>query len=197
MSVNTFSGITFVFAAAGAAAFGFADRILAGKRAGMQAALPPFAGAVIAGLCLTGHDGFPALLRLFFCLLLYAAAQTDMREGRLPDGFAAAAFLLGVLAIPAVPPSLPFRLLGAAAVSLPMFLISLLRPGAFGGGDIKLMAGCGFFLGLNAVLRAFSLAVLCGGGWALYLLLSGKAAGKDRFPFGPFLCAGMAAVMLF
>ena len=83
------------------------------------------------------------------------------------------------------------------AGSLPLFLICLLKPGAFGGGDIKLMAGCGFFLGAETVWLSFLIAVSAGGIWALFLLLTGRADRKTRFPFGPFLCAGMALALVF
>ena len=37
------------------------------------------------------------------------------------------------------------RLLGALCVSAPMLALTLVIPGAFGGGDIKLMAAAGLF----------------------------------------------------
>lgn len=138
-----------------------------------------------------------ALCAAFF-LLLYMAGRMDLRTGRLPDWCALAAFFLGILSIPFFPvPVLYARLAGMFAVSLPLFLICLIRPGAFGGGDIKLMAGCGFFLGAETVFISFLLAVSAGGVWALALLLTGRAKRKSRFPFGPFLCAGMALALLF
>lgn len=39
------------------------------------------------------------------------------------------------------------RLIGALIVSVPMLLLALAIPGAFGGGDIKLMAVSEHFLG--------------------------------------------------
>ena len=82
-------------------------------------------------------------------------------------------------------------------MSLPLFVICLIRPGAFGGGDVKLMAGCGFFLGAEAVWLSFLFAVFAAGGRVLFLLFTGRAGRKTRFPLGPFLCAGMALVLVF
>lgn len=133
-----------------------------------------------------------------FFLFLYAAGRIDLRTGRLPDRCALTAFFLGVLSIPFFSGITPCaRLAGIFAVSLPLFLVCLIRPGAFGGGDIKLMAGCGFFLGAEAVWLSFLIAVLAGGGWALVLLLAGRTKREARFPFGPFLCAGMALTLVF
>ena len=133
-----------------------------------------------------------------FFLLLYTAGQNDLRTGRLPDWCALTAFFLGALSLLFCSESVLYtRLAGIFAVSLPLFLICLLKPGAFGGGDIKLMAGCGFFLGAETVWFSFLIAVFSGGGWALFLLLTGRADRKTRFPFGPFLCAGMALALVF
>ena len=64
-------------------------------------------------------------------------------------------------------------------------------PGAFGGGDIKLMAVIGFFLGWKMSLTAFMLAVFSGGIYGIGLLLSKKKGAKEHFAFGPFLVLGI------
>ena len=95
------------------------------------------------------------------------------------------------------------RLLGAASVSGMMLLMSLLIPGAFGGGDIKLMVPVGLFLGFQRTLLAGMLAVLSGGLWAIVVLVRryfrrhaiDTACGM-KFPFGPVLCIGSMAALL-
>lgn len=54
------------------------------------------------------------------------------------------------------------RIFGVIAVSLPMTLLAMKIPGAFGGGDIKLMAACGLFLGVRDIVTAMILAVFFG-----------------------------------
>ena len=66
---------------------------------------------------------------------------------------------------------------------------------AFGGGDIKLMAVIGFFLGWKMSLTAFMIAVFSGGIYGIGLLLSKKKGAKEQFAFGPFLCAGTALTL--
>ena len=78
------------------------------------------------------------------------------------------------------------RLLGMISVSLPMFLLILMIPGAFGGGDVKLMAGVGLFLGWRRCLVSFMAAVLAGGIYGGFLVLTGRKGRKDHFAFGPF-----------
>lgn len=91
------------------------------------------------------------------------------------------------------------RLIGAACVSLPLLLIALLLPGAFGGGDIQLMAVCGFMLGWQSCLVAFFIALLIGGAQGVFLLATGRAkrGEKAHMPFGPALCAGSFLSLLY
>ena len=93
--------------------------------------------------------------------------------------------------------SLLARLAGALCVSVPMLVLAVLIPGAFGGGDIKLMAACGLFLGWKITLVSTALAILFGGIYGCYLLAAKKADRKAHFAFGPFLCIGMAIGLLY
>ena len=77
------------------------------------------------------------------------------------------------------------------------FLLCLVIDGAFGGGDIKLMAAAGLFLGWQNTLLAMFFGIVFGGMYGIYLLAAKKAGKKDHFAFGPFLCAGIVIAMLF
>ena len=83
------------------------------------------------------------------------------------------------------------RFIGAAAVALPMLVLTLLIDGAFGGGDIKLMAASGFLLGWRAIVFAMFLGLAAGGTYCLGMLLRGKLGRKDQLAFGPFLALGL------
>ena len=89
------------------------------------------------------------------------------------------------------------HVIGALCVSVPMFLLCLVIDGAFGGGDIKLMAAAGLFLGWQNTLLAMFFGIVFGGIYGIYLLAAKKAGKKDHFAFGPFLCAGIVIAMLF
>jgi leader peptidase (prepilin peptidase)/N-methyltransferase len=73
--------------------------------------------------------------------------------------------------------------------------IILLSRGGMGGGDLKLGAMLGAFLGWKVVLVALFVAVLLGGVSAVTLLAAGRAARKDAIPFGPFLAVGGVAAL--
>ena len=87
--------------------------------------------------------------------------------------------------------------IGAVIISVPMLLLALIIPGAFGGGDIKLMAASGFFLGTGPVVCAMFFGLLTGGGYGAAMLLGKKLEKKDHFAFGPFLAFGLALAVFF
>ncbi|MDD5492644.1 MAG: prepilin peptidase [bacterium] len=78
-----------------------------------------------------------------------------------------------------------------------LYLIAWISRGGMGGGDIKLAAGLGTFLGWENTLIMLGLSFLFGGVVGTVLLLSGKKKRKDPIPFGPFIAAATIAVILF
>lgn len=76
------------------------------------------------------------------------------------------------------------------------FLIIVVSRGGMGGGDMKLGAMLGAFLGWKLLLLGLFLAAFLGGAVATALLVTGRKGRKDPLPFGPFLAFG-AAVSLF
>ena len=104
------------------------------------------------------------------------------------------------------------RLLGAVSVSSIMLFICLIRPGAFGGGDIKLMVPIGLYLGLERTLTAGCLSVFIGAVWGIAVVLKsvwkeeaeagkskgafGKSLHQMQIPLGPALCLGAVIAML-
>jgi leader peptidase (prepilin peptidase)/N-methyltransferase len=65
-----------------------------------------------------------------------------------------------------------------------------------GGGDIKLVAMIGAFLGWQAVLITIFLGAFTGAMAGLILMLLGKKGRKDMVPFGPFLALGALLAMV-
>lgn len=74
-----------------------------------------------------------------------------------------------------------------------LFLVIILASrGGMGGGDLKLGAMLGAFLGWKALLFALFVAIVLGGVVAIVFLASGLRGRKDPIPFGPFLAIGGA-----
>jgi leader peptidase (prepilin peptidase) / N-methyltransferase len=77
-----------------------------------------------------------------------------------------------------------------------VFLVIILGSrGGMGGGDLKLGAMLGAFLGWKALLFALFVAIVSGGVVGAVLLAAGLRSRKDPIPFGPFLAAGGAMAL--
>ena len=157
--------------------------------------LAELCGGLGAALCFAAFPfqwgRLAVALPAFFVLFLIALQDAYTME--IPDLYSLLLCLPALAALWAFPETgLAARLIGAVCVSLPLLLITLAVPGAFGGGDIQLMAVCGFLLGWKQCLAGFFLALLIAGAQAVFLLASGRAkAGQGaHMPFGPALCAG-------
>ena len=144
--------------------------------------------------------GETARAALSFAVLgiLTVVAFMDIDTLEIYDRFPALLLVCGAAAQFVFPgPGIKSRLLGCVIVSLPMLLLALVVPGGFGGGDIKLMFGAGFFLGAKLTVVAAFIGILLGGGFGALLLAQKKANRKSQFAFGPFLCIGIAIAMFF
>ena len=89
------------------------------------------------------------------------------------------------------------RLIGFVCVSGFMLILTLIIKGAFGGGDIKLMAAAGLLLGWKGILTSFIFGIFLGAAIGVVLLARRKKGGKEHIPFGPSLCAGLVAASIF
>ena len=86
------------------------------------------------------------------------------------------------------------------ATLLTFMTLSLASKRGIGAGDVRLAAVLAIFLGyLGAqyVVQGLTLGFLLGGVVALLLLISRKATRNSRIAFGPYICIGTMAVVLF
>ncbi|RJX23779.1 MAG: prepilin peptidase [Dethiobacter sp.] len=131
----------------------------------------------------------PAMM-VFFSMLIVTAV-IDWRHQVIPDGALLAG---GVLGLPLIYlqslDKLKWGVAGFLAAGLLLYLIAVISKGGMGGGDIKLAAVMGLYLGLKPVAVALLLAFMLGGLIGLALLVTGKKGRKDAVPFGPFLALG-------
>lgn len=148
-----------------------------------------------AALFCAGYYGMSVLRGitafLFLCVMTVVTFM-DMDTMEIADGcwmFVLALSVMSFFVFPDI--TLGQRLTGMLCVSVPMLLLTVLIPGAFGGGDIKLMFACGAFLGWKLTVVSTVLGILFGGAYGVYLLAAKKKDKKGHFAFGPFLCAGM------
>jgi prepilin signal peptidase PulO-like enzyme (type II secretory pathway) len=128
---------------------------------------------------------------------LVAITAIDLRYLIIPDSITLPGILAGFLASLASQRLSWAESAGGILLGGGLFtLVILLSRGGMGGGDLKLGAMLGAFLGWKALLVALFVAVALGGLAAVGLLASGRLARKDAVPFGPFLAIGGAAALL-
>ncbi len=77
------------------------------------------------------------------------------------------------------------------------YLVAVLSRGGMGGGDIKMMAMVGAFLGWKAVLLTTLLGSLSGSIVGLFLMAAKGKGRKYKIPFGPFLALGTLVSLFF
>ena len=153
--------------------------------------------AVHYGFGVTGLISLEGAVVFCYLGILLAVALIDWETQMIYNRFHILILLLAVVQWVLVPEhGLPDRLLGAVIVSVPMLALTLLVPGAFGGGDIKLMVVTGLFLGTASTVVAMFLSLVAGGGFAAGMLLAKKMEKTDQFAFGPFLAFGLAVAAL-
>ena len=155
-------------------------------------------------LCWRKMTAISLLMSELLLLLGGVAAVTDVREKRVPNGLVGAMLAAWVLVMvpqlflrteQTVP--LLFNGLAGALLGGGLFLIVyVVSRRGLGGGDVKLMAAAGLYLGVDGVLPAMLygsiLTVLTAG----VLLLLKRIGRKDAIPLVPFLYIGMVLTML-
>lgn len=128
---------------------------------------------------------------------LVAITAIDLDRQLIPDVISLPGIAVGLLlSVITGQPGWLDSLLGVLLGGGIFLLIIVASRGGMGGGDMKLGAMLGAFLGWKLVLVAILLAVLAGGAVAIGLLALRRKGRKDAVPFGPFLALG-GAVSLF
>lgn len=141
---------------------------------------------------------FQAAVVFAFFSMLTVVTCVDIDTMEIPNGFVLAIVIIAVISFFAFPEiTILQRVIGFFVVSVFLLVVALIVPGGFGGGDIKLMAACGAFLGWKLCLISFFIAILLGGGYGIGLLIRKKKGRKDHFAFGPFLCVGCGLGFLY
>lgn len=138
------------------------------------------------------------LVYLIFVSLLVIISGIDFDHQLIPDILSVPGILLGLALVPLSPIQWPDAVLGMLAgggiIWITGFLGALVfKKEAMGGGDVKLMAMIGAFLGWKMVLLTIFFGSLAG---AIIGIVFKLVTGKEYIPFGPFLSIGALAALL-
>lgn len=161
------------------------------------------AAALIGAASFVAHPGFAAIATAFLGWWLLTLAVLDVEHHWLPDRLTLPLIPAGMAAalLPLGPPPMD-RLIGAAAGFGVLALIALAyrrlrgRQG-LGGGDPKLLAGIGAWLGWQQLPLVLLGAGLLGlGAIALIRAHGGTVGATDKFPLGTLMAAAAWPIWL-
>ncbi|MCY6356216.1 prepilin peptidase [Clostridium sp. ZS2-4] len=130
-------------------------------------------------------DEYLIVKGFFYALILIYASYKDIKEKIIPDKVHIMIMLVSLIKI-----NIMSAILGFIIVPLPFFITALLKGDGIGGGDVKLMAASGFFLGLKAgfIASIIGLTLAVAINFIYY-----KIKNKDKnisFPLAPYLSIG-------
>jgi leader peptidase (prepilin peptidase)/N-methyltransferase len=173
-----------------------------GEKISVRYPLTELIFALVTVLCLLRFDLTVLCLRNWVFLgCLFLLTLTDLDAMIIPDGCHIVALLAWLAALPFVGMGrgeIITHLIAGVAMGGGLLLISLamdkiMGRDTMGGGDIKLMAVVGLYLGPIGAL--FALVLACVIGLLFHALRRGEEARP--FPFGPSIAVATAAMLLF
>ena len=140
------------------------------------------------------------------CAMCVEQSLIDITTHRLTRSVTMRAAFIGgpLLSIAAIANNQPGKIgvmaLSFTATLLTFMTLSLASKRGIGAGDVRLAAVLAMFLGyLGAqyVVQGLALGFMLGGVVALLLIIGRKATRNTRIAFGPYICIGAMAVVLF
>lgn len=155
--------------------------------------------AIASAIIVCGFTMQTIIVSLFL-VLLAAAGAADANKGIVPDLISILIAILGIVNIFIKGISLMNALdsiEGAICLAVPMLIAALIVKNGFGGGDIKLMAASGLYLGLDKTLIAGLITFILAGCYGIYILIVKKSGAKTKMRLAPFITLGCAFSELF
>mgnify|MGYP000854672880 CR=1 FL=1 len=174
-----------------------------GHRIDRALPLTELAAATIGGVALALQPGVDGAAAALFGWGLLILALFDARSYWLPDRVTLPLLVAGLVAgLAGVAPDFMTRLIGAAAGYAALALVAwgyrrLRGRDGLGGGDAKLFAAIGAWLGWAPLPWVLFGAAVLGIGWVAALQLRGRRwAATDRLPFGCTLAIAAYAAQI-
>lgn len=156
-------------------------------------------GGLIAMFCFYQYQfTFDTIVVFSIFMILLAITMIDFDTMTIPNGLNIALIIPSVI-LAFLHPEISWmsRLWGVIAISLPMYVLTLIIPDCFGGGDIKLIAVSGLMLGWQNTVLAGFISILIAGIYAVYLLITKKVQKGAHIAFGPYICIGIVISLMY
>ena len=174
-----------------------------GERVSVRYPLTELGFGLVTVLCLLRFDLTALCLRNYvFLCCLFLLTLTDLEDMTIPDGCHIAAAAAWLAALPfaftgwgdVLRSMLAALIFGGGLLAVSLMMDRLLGRDSLGGGDIKLFAVVGLYLGIIGTL--FTLLAACVLGLAFNGLLR-RRGGERTFPFGPSIALAAALMLLY
>jgi leader peptidase (prepilin peptidase) / N-methyltransferase len=161
----------------------------------------------LIALSLHARLGFslPFLVAFYFACTLLAIAYIDLDHQIIPDVLSLPGVVIGLAAAPLLHGGTWLEAIQAAALGALLgggilFAVAWSYERAtgregMGGGDVKLLAMVGAFLGWQGVLLTLLLGSLVGSAIGVSIMIARGSDSKLAIPFGPFLSIGAFVAM--
>lgn len=159
--------------------------------------LPAALGVLFAYYLLSATAGtLTIFLTLFYIYFLVIFTVTDFEQQVIFDNMMLPFALMGLSAAFISEAGILNHLLAALGGGALFLLLAILTRGGIGGGDIKLIAALGLWLGVSSLTHVIAVGLISGGIAALFLLLSGQKKRTDTFAYGPYFAIAALIVLL-
>ena len=159
--------------------------------------IPVLLAAACTASSNAGSSAAEALFFAIYTVFLLTMLCSDIEQQIIFDKQLALFAMFGLLR--SLLFSLPWEqhLLAALAGGLSFLLLAILTRGGIGGGDIKLIAALGLWLGGEALKLTALGGIMIGGLWALGAIAVKKKKRTDFIPYAPaFIIAAFAVYIL-
>jgi leader peptidase (prepilin peptidase)/N-methyltransferase len=150
--------------------------------------------------------GWHAPLLLAFSSAMIVITFIDLDFQIIPDSITLPGIPIGLLAGSLILPD-PFdrasvvgftnAAAGLLAGGILFYAIAMVSRGGMGGGDIKMMAMIGAWMGWKSILLTTFAGSLSGSVIGVFLMIFKGKGRKTKIPFGPFLAAGAIISLLY
>ncbi len=138
------------------------------------------------------------ILAMVLISALIVVTFIDLEHQIIPDRITLPGIVLGLVLGPLVfKTGFINSLIGMALGGGTFYLIAVASRGGMGGGDIKLIAMIGAFLGWKAVLLTIFVGSFLGAIVGIWLMIFKGMKRKTPIPFGPFLVVGAMSAIFY
>ena len=160
--------------------------------------------SIIIGLLYQRYEVSPeGLIYMILSTGLVTASFIDLEHRIIPDsinfflGFTGIFYIFMGFTVSKMDGLLGFFAGGGVLLAIGLLSLWVLKKEGMGGGDIKLAAVCGLYLGAEKTICSFFVTSYLALVIILVLFIAGKLKKGQYIPFGPFLSAGVIIVLLY